>query len=99
MAADAGGTATLTFQAGAGVRALNVSGVVLNVTPAVPRPRCDIYVGLGVGAAKLVGSKRAGDSGTMRGAERVGASELLIVQWTGAAPGAVCTANVTATTE
>jgi hypothetical protein len=91
--ANASGVATIQgFQAGAGRRGLNIASVALDVDPSPPIPQAAVYKGAVV-PGSLLASKTAGDRGTFSGQDDVlWPGELLIVQWTGCASGAVCTA-------
>ena len=90
--ANASGVATIAgFQASSN-RGLDITSIALTVVPSPPIPKCSVYKGAVV-PGSLLASKTAGDRGTFTGQKDVLYSgELLVVQWTGCAVGAVCTA-------
>lgn len=91
--ANGAGTATLTLQApNVGPRGLLVVSIALLVTPSPPIPKCIAYKNI-IAAQQILASKTAGDRGTFVGQEDVlFMGEQLILQWTGAAAAASCTA-------
>jgi hypothetical protein len=89
--ANGAGVATLTI-AGPGRGYLAVDSLAVTVTPSSPRPQCDLYEGPPAPGGAMA-TLRAGDKGTFRSTnDKLDAGRIWTVQWTGAAPGAVCTA-------
>lgn len=88
-------TATVTFQApNVGPRGLKIVSIALKVTPSPPIPIATVYRGV-VSDFNIMDRKSAGDRGTFNGTEDVlYMGQLLIVQWTSAAIGALCTATL-----
>jgi hypothetical protein len=89
--ANGAGVATATIP-GPGRGFIAVDSLAVTVSPAAPRPQCDLYEGPPA-AGGAMATLRAGDKGTFRSTgDKLDAGRHWTVQWTGAAPGAVCTA-------
>lgn len=94
--ADGTGTATVTFQAPSGtpMTGFLVVSIALRVTPSPPLPICRVYRDV-VSPGTLLTSKTAGDRGSFSGEDDVlYPGQALVLQWSGAAPGALCQANL-----
>jgi len=93
--ASGAGVAVVIFQApNVGPRGLQIISIALFVTVSPPIPQCTAYRGL-IQPAAAMATKRAGDRGTFIGTDDVlFMGQQLVLQWTGAAPGATCSATL-----
>lgn len=98
--ADGAGRAVVAFNVPAGMRRMAIGSVALTVVPATPRPKCTAYIGLdtragSVNASRTLSSRLNGSSGSFDGqGDVVPLSSALIIEWTGATAGAICTASL-----
>lgn len=93
--ANGAGVATVTFQApNVGQRGLQVVSIALLVTGSTTIPECIAYRNV-ISAASVWARKTAGDRGTFIGQDDVlYMGQQLVLNWTGATPGAVCSATL-----
>lgn len=93
--ANAQGTATITFQApNVGPRGLQIASIALLVTGTTAIPQCIAYRNV-VADQNVLARKTAGDRGTFIGTDDVlYMGQQLVLVWTGATPGARCTATL-----
>jgi hypothetical protein len=95
VAANGSGLATITFQApNVGPRGLAITSIALLVTGSTTIPQCTAYRNV-VAAQNVLARKTAGDRGTFVGQDDVlYMGQQLVLVWTGATPGASCTATL-----
>lgn len=93
--ANAQGVAVVIFQApNVGPRGLRISTIALNVQGSTLIPRCTAYRDV-ISQATTLAIKTAGDRGTFIGTDDVlYMGQQLVLQWTGATPGATCAATL-----
>lgn len=90
--ADGSGTATVVLRAPT-TSPFRISSVSLNVTPGVPIPKATAYRNV-ISPSTVAAARRAGDIGSLIGDpdDVLFSGQSLIVQWTGCAVGATCSA-------
>lgn len=98
--AGADGTARVVFRGPAQWESIDVDAISLHVSGSSTLPEARLYSSATPQAHRLLASDLNGSSGSFRrtgSSDVIGPSDAWCVEWTGATPGAVCTATLTGT--